>query len=101
MHRKELDHHPADMVQQNLLKIQKCVECMLSICKDNQAAEELILNHAWMVDHISTSADDLQESCDFLCGRLGEPNSSRIRESNPMEIGGFVQTFESYTKRLK
>jgi hypothetical protein len=101
MQHTELKHHPADMVNQNLLKIQKCVECMLSICQGNQDAEELILNHAWMVDHIATSADDLQESCDFMCSQLNEPNVSRMRESNPMNIGGFAQTFESYSKGLK
>jgi len=74
----ELDHHPKHMVLQNLSKIKKCVERMMEIATNDPKAEDLILNHAWMVDHIATSADDLQEACDFMCYRLGEDNTTRI-----------------------
>lgn len=92
----ELEHSPSEMVMQNLMKIKKCVDCMLELCQNSEEAEELILNHAWMVDHISTSADDLQESCDFMCAKLDEPNLTRMPESDPMNIGGFDLAFESY-----
>ncbi len=92
----ELEHSPSEMVMQNLMKIKKCVDRMLELCQNSEGAEELILNHAWMVDHVSTSADDLQESCDFMCAMLDEPNSTRMQESDPMNIGGFDLTFESY-----
>ena len=82
----KLEHSPYHMVLQNLSKIRKCLDCLETMCTSGnpEAAEELVLNHAWMVDHIATSADDLQESCDFISFRLNIPNTSR--EENSMQI---------------
>jgi hypothetical protein len=91
----ELEHSPKEMVMQNLEKIKKCIECMIDTVHNNDQAEELILNHAWMVDHISTSADDLQESCDFMCHKLGEENTSRSEEVQLVDPSHFEQPFES------
>lgn len=84
----ELEHSPYHMVLQNLDKIRKCLDCLDDICRGDKSkeAESLILNHAWMVDHVSTSADDLQESCDFMCSRLKTPNSSRESQEMPITI---------------
>lgn len=91
-----LEHSPTEMTLQNLIKIQKCIECMLDICRNNPDSQDIIINHAWMVDHVSTSADDLQEACDFLCSRLEEPNNTRMMEMDPMTMSGLAKTFESY-----
>lgn len=89
----ELDHHPKHMVFQNLSKIKKCIDCMMEVASNNPEADDLILNHAWMVDHIATSADDLQEACDFMCYRLGEDNTTRVE--NVQLVQAAPDTFES------
>ena len=98
----KLDHSPKEMVLQNLHKIKKCVECMMDIAIDNPESEDLILNHAWMVDHIATSSDDIQEACDFMCHRLGEESpSTHSKSSTNIDLTGLAQTFESYSNKLK
>ena len=91
----QLQHSPSDMVVQNLSNIKDCVDCMLDLCHNNEEAEELILNHAWMVDHISTASDDLRESCDFMCHQLGESGPGEEIE-NPFMVQMNHPAFESY-----
>lgn len=95
MDNMELKHSPADMVLQNLEKIKRCIECMIDTVNSNDQAEDLLLNHAWMVDHISTSADDLQESCDFMCHELGEVNTTKKDNIQILEPSHFEDSFES------
>lgn len=92
---RELVHHPKDMVFQNLAKIKKCIECMIDVSSNNPEADDLILNHAWMVDHIATSADDLQEACDFMCNRLGEDNTTRSENVEVIQPSLNMNAFES------
>jgi hypothetical protein len=50
-------------------------------------------NHNWAVDHIASSADDIQEVYNFL--KNGD-NQSQFKGDAFAEDHGFVKTFESY-----
>jgi hypothetical protein len=59
------------MFFQNLKTIRDSVSMMLSL--DPRAVNALLKDgHAWAVDHISTSKDDVEEVAGFLKGRLSE-----------------------------
>jgi hypothetical protein len=59
------------MFFQNLKTIRDSVSMMLSL--DPKAVNALLKDgHAWAVDHISTSKDDVEEVAGFLKGRLSE-----------------------------
>jgi len=100
---QELEHSPYHMVLQNLDKIRRCIDCLQTMCTsgDPRAAEELVLNHAWMVDHIATSADDLQESCDFMCFRLKAPNTSRDENSMQIDLSKLGESTSYRFKNIK
>ena len=57
------------MFFQNLKTIRECVDTLLSMdpTKVNSILKD---GHAWAVDHISTSKDDVEEVTGFLKGRL-------------------------------
>ena len=52
------------MFFQNLKTIKKCVDRLLEL--DAKAVDQLMNDHDWASDHISSSKDDLQEVCDWL-----------------------------------
>jgi len=57
------------MFFQNLMQIQKDVEAILSM--DKSAVSKLLNDgHAWAVDHISTSKDDIEEVTNWLSSKL-------------------------------
>lgn len=58
------------MFFQNLQTIKKCVDRMLAL--DASAVDSLMNEHDWASDHISTSKDDVEEVCNFLCNMLGD-----------------------------
>jgi hypothetical protein len=59
------------MFFQNLKTIRESVNSILSM--DPQKVNSLLRDgHAWAVDHISTSKDDVEEVAGFLKGRLSE-----------------------------
>jgi hypothetical protein len=58
------------MFLQNLKTIKKCVERMLAL--DPKSVDQLMNEHDWASDHISTSKDDVEEVCNFLCNMLGD-----------------------------
>jgi hypothetical protein len=59
------------MFFQNLKTIRDAVNAMLAM--DPQKVNALLKDgHAWAVDHISTSKDDVEEVAGFLKGRLSE-----------------------------
>ena len=60
----------ASMFFQNLKTIQKSVECMLEM--DSEEVDKLLHDHDWASDHISSSQDDIEEVCNFLCNMLGK-----------------------------
>lgn len=53
------------MFIQNLKQITNHVNMMLE--KDEQELDMILKDHAWAVDHIATSKDDIEEVCNFLC----------------------------------
>ncbi len=63
----ELEHY---MFFQNLQTIKKCVDRMLEL--DIKSVDQLMNDHDWASDHISTSKDDVEEVCNFLCNMLGK-----------------------------
>lgn len=63
---KDLDEY---MFFQNLKIIKESIDMMLSL--NPQKVNDLLKDgHAWAVDHISTSKDDVEEVAGFLKGRL-------------------------------
>jgi hypothetical protein len=62
---------------------------------DRTQIDEILKNgHEWAVDHIASSADDIQEVYNFLKNQVAVPVN---RKRNPfLEEGMFVKTFESY-----
>jgi len=69
----EIDHSDKEktnyMFFQNLNTIQKCVEKMLAM--DQHEVDSLISDgHDWANDHISTSKDDVEEVCNWLCNKI-------------------------------
>lgn len=55
----------------NLKTMKKAIDCMLAL--DPEAVDSLLNEHDWASDHISTSKDDVEEVCNWLCNTLGEP----------------------------
>ena len=69
------------MFFQNLHTIKRMVEKMLTL--NPQEVDALLSNgHAWAVDHISTSADDVSEVGTWLCNELGYKSNNMMTESN-------------------
>ncbi len=59
------------MFFQNLKTIRDAISMMLSL--DPKRVNDLLKDgHAWAVDHVSTSKDDIEEVAGFLKGRLSE-----------------------------
>jgi hypothetical protein len=58
----------------NLKQIHKMAEKILSMDK-KQVDEMLTDGHAWAVDHVSTSKDDVEEVYNFLCVELDESSN--------------------------
>ena len=79
---KEGEHDQQNyMFFQNLHTIKKMVEKMLAL--NPQEVDALLSNgHAWAVDHISTSADDVGEVGTWLCNELGQPSNNMMNEAN-------------------
>jgi hypothetical protein len=72
------NEHQNYMFFQNLHTIKKMTEKMLAL--NPQEVDSLLSNgHAWAVDHISTSTDDITEVGTWLCNKLGqEINNTNI-----------------------
>jgi hypothetical protein len=81
---KEGEHDQQNyMFFQNLHTIKRMVEKMLAL--NPQEVDTLLSNgHAWAVDHISTSADDVGEVGTWMCNELGRDmnNTNMMSESN-------------------
>jgi hypothetical protein len=70
------------MFFQNLKTIKECAELILSM-NPEKVNDILRDGHAWAVDHIATSKDDVEEVCGFLKGRM---NESRINEAKTADF---------------
>lgn len=73
---KELKNY---MFFQNLKTIQKSVECMLDM--NAEKVDELLHDHDWANDHISSSQDDIEEVCNFLCNMIGKNQEKKEKEN--------------------
>lgn len=60
----EGNHKPNYMVIQNLKQIARNVTEILEM--DESRLLEIMDEHPWAVDHLSTSKDDIEEVCNFL-----------------------------------
>jgi hypothetical protein len=75
------------MFQGNLETIKRMIDELVEM--DQAEVSEILSNgHEWAVDHIASSADDIQEVYNFL----------KNNKSVPMDTGR-AQTFESFTTR--
>lgn len=61
------------MFFQNLQTIKKCVDRMIAL--DAKAVDEMLNEHDWASDHITTSKDDVEEVCNFFCNMLDKSTS--------------------------
>lgn len=74
----EMDHSNTDnyMFFENLKTIKKAVDAMLQL--DPTQVDNMLSNgHAWAVDHIATSKDDMEEVSGFLTNSI-QTNSGRM-----------------------
>lgn len=73
------------MFWQNLKTIDEAVDKMLNMNQD-QVNKTLSDGHGWALDHIATSADDIDEVCHFL---EGNANESKVNEASKTWISKF------------
>lgn len=88
----------------NLQIIQRAIEALMQM--DPDEVDEILEEHAWAVDHVATSADDIQEVANFFLnqsGYEGEYEEQGMMD-NPMmgmEIDRMVKSFESFVFEKK
>ena len=78
---------PNYMFFSNLKSIKAAIDDLLSM--DETHIDNVLKEHHWAVDHIATSADDIEEVYKFFKTRDTDHH-------NNYKIKHFVQTFESY-----
>lgn len=88
----------------NLNTIKDQIEKLLQM--DPKMIDKILADgHAWAVDHISTSLDDIQEVTNFLVNQtshMGRGRHDHSMHSDPFaERDTFVKTFESYINEAK
>jgi hypothetical protein len=80
------------MFFQNLHTIKRMVDKMLAL--DPQQVDALLSNgHAWAVDHISTSTDDITEVGGWLCNELGQSTNNMMNEGNESNNWNTIYTW--------
>jgi hypothetical protein len=88
---KEMQNY---MFFQNLQTIQNAVEELLSM--DPAQIDAMLSNgHAWAVDHITTSADDVEEVYHFLTSNIDHEDSYNSQEPQFIPVG-----FENHLKQV-
>ena len=81
----------------NLETLKRMVDELVQM-DHNQVDEILKGGHEWAVDHIASSADDVQEVYNFLKNHTAVPSH---REMDPFsEKDVFIKTFESYVNEV-
>lgn len=84
----------------NLHIIRRAIDAMLQM---DQAEVDAILKdgHAWAVDHIATSKDDIEEVAGFLMNQT----QMQHHDEETLPVMGmkkhFVHTFESFNNNIK
>lgn len=82
------------MFFQNLQTIQHAVEELLNM--DPAQIDAMLSNgHAWAVDHITTSADDVEEVYHFLTSNMSHEDSYNSQEPQFVPVG-----FENHLKQV-
>ena len=80
------------MFFQNLHTIKRMVEKMLQL--NPQEVDTLLSNgHAWAVDHISTSTDDITEVGTWLCNELGQSTNNMMNENKEANNWNTIYTW--------
>ena len=86
---KEQEEHISQdgtyMVLSNLVKIKNDIETILSFKHQSDFPKLVTGEHAWAGDHITTSADDIEEVANFLENEVKETGSGKIPESTTNE----------------
>jgi|TARA_R110000803_G_scaffold189633_3_gene252167 hypothetical protein len=97
------------MFLQNLKTIKTHVDMLLS--KSPEELDEILKEHDWASDHISTAKDDVEEVCNFFTNgyvsegkKMGiikeaEYQGRKVKLNNPMQ--GDVKKFKVYVKNDK
>ena len=81
----------------NLKTMKRMIEELMQM--DPSKVDMILKNgHEWAVDHIASSADDIQEVYNFLKNNAG--NSSHREMDRFSEKDDFVKTFESYVNEV-
>jgi len=82
------------MFFQNLKTIQHAVEELLNM--DPAEIDAMLSNgHAWAVDHITTSADDVEEVYHFLTSNMSHEDSYNSQEPQFVPVG-----FQNHLKQV-
>lgn len=82
------------MFFQNLKTIQHAVEELLNM--DPTQIDAMLSNgHAWAVDHITTSADDVEEVYHFLTSNMSHEDSYNSQEPQFVPVG-----FQNHLKQV-
>ena len=83
---KEQEEHISqdgtDMVLSNLVKIKNDIETILSFKHQSDFPKLVTGEHAWAGDHITTSADDIEEVANFISGYFEQKNLSESEKKS-------------------
>ena len=82
------------MFFQNLKTIRNAVDELMNM-DPAQVDKLLSAGHAWAVDHITTSADDVEEVYHFLTNNMGHGNSYNSQEPQFVPVG-----FQNHLKQV-
>lgn len=93
------------MVIQNLRQIKKDVTSMLLICESNpEQFDNIMGEHPWAVDHITTSKDDIEEVANFLMN-VDELSETKIPKKyltkDPKEMKKEIEKYKGERKVFK
>jgi hypothetical protein len=83
---KEQEEHISQdgtyMVLSNLVKIKNDIETILSFKHQSDFPKLVTGEHAWAGDHITTSADDIEEVANFISGYFEQKNLSEAEKKS-------------------
>lgn len=83
--KEQEDHISQDgtyMVLSNLIKIKRDIETILSFKHKSDFPKLVTGEHAWAGDHITTSADDIEEVANFMEGYFEQKNLNEVNQKN-------------------
>jgi hypothetical protein len=85
----------------NLQIIQRNIEALMQM--DPEEVDEILEEHAWAVDHIATSADDIQEVANFFLNKEEMMSGMHHQRAimmdempSGMDLNRVVKSFESF-----